>query len=151
MPIWRVLYPGTTLSPSDRAEIAAQVTDFYVSINMPDFYVSVAFEQFQPDSFFYAGKPTTKNVMVMIDHFARTIEVDVAYRRLRMNDAVDRIMKPYVIDRGLHLEFFVSEGHPYMWRMDGIDPPEALGEDQKELAEKNKALLYKAFNSNVST
>ena len=56
-------------------------------------------------------------------------------------------MRPYTIAKGFHLEYFVVEGPPHLWRINGIDPPEGFGPDEQEQAEKNRALLESEYGS----
>lgn len=59
----------------------------------------------------------------------------------RMKNRMDKILKPYTIDRGIHLEYAIAEGAAELWRINGIDPPESFGPDEQEQAAHNKKLL----------
>ncbi|KAF5123402.1 hypothetical protein E5D57_011315 [Metarhizium anisopliae] len=54
---------------------------------------------------------------------------------------------PFTIDKGIHLEYAVLEGPAALWRIDGIDPPEAFGPDEQEQAEANRKILHDKYGA----
>ncbi|OKL62332.1 hypothetical protein UA08_02286 [Talaromyces atroroseus] len=149
MPFWKVYYSVDTLTPEDKSAISQAVTKWYVAGGLPDFYVNVFFLPLPPSNFYTGGKPEHKKVSIEILHIARQWDPTNAAAAVRIKSSFDQILKPFTLDRGVHLEFCVAESPAALWRINGIDPPEGLGPDQQELAEVNKKLLEQSFESRV--
>lgn len=148
MPLWKVFHGSQTLtSQADKEAIAMAATAFYVTAGLPAFYVQVIFIPISDDNFFTGGQSKSKSVSIEISHIARHLDPTQKARNTRFKDAVDTIMRPYTIDKGFHLEYFVVEGPAYLWRINGIDPPEGFGPDEQDQAEKNRALLNREYGS----
>lgn len=148
MPLWKVFHGSQTLAnATDKEAIAKAATEYYVRGGLPSFYVNVIFIPIADNIFFTGGQSKSTSVMIEIDHIARHMEPSEKARHTRFKEAVDAIMKPYTTDRGCHLEYTVLEGLTYLWRINGVDPPEGFGPDDHEQAEKNRAFLEREHGS----
>jgi phenylpyruvate tautomerase PptA (4-oxalocrotonate tautomerase family) len=149
MPYWKVYHSVDTLTPEDKSAIAHGVTQWYVAAGLPAFYVNVFFLPLPPSNFYTSGKSESKKVSIEILHVARQWDPTNAAGAVRIKTGLDRILRPFTLDKGIDLEFCVAESPAALWRINGIDPPEGLGPDQQELAEANKKLLEEMFENRV--
>jgi phenylpyruvate tautomerase PptA (4-oxalocrotonate tautomerase family) len=142
MPIWKITHPSNIFtSKSEKAALARQITDWYVGVGLPDYYVNVTFYKLSDEDFFSAGTSTSEKVLIEIIHIARHQDPTKTERVMAMKDSFDRLLKPYTLDNGLELEFNIIEAPAWLWRINGIDPPEAFGPEDKEQAETNRKRL----------
>lgn len=145
MPFWKVYHSADTLTPEDKAALAKEITDWYCSSGLPAFYVNILYLPLSTSNFYTSGKPESKKVTIEILHIARNWDAANTAMATRMKTCIDRILKPYTLDKGIHLEFAINDSSAALWRINGIDPPEGIPADQKELAETNKKLLEQSF------
>ena len=72
MPSWRIYAHPDTFTPTQRATLAKDITDFYVNqINLPAFYVNVLFIPLEQNNFFIGGEPRKNFVRIAAEHIAR--------------------------------------------------------------------------------
>jgi hypothetical protein len=142
MPIWKIFHgPETFTDATERHELARRITDFYVSRKLPAYYVNVQYFPLSPDRYYTGGNPISKTVFVEILHVARHWDRKDRAWATGLKDSIDGIVRPYTIDKGLHLEFAVQESPVELWRINGIDPPESFPPEEHEQAARNKAKL----------
>jgi len=142
MPLWTIFHgPEAFSKPAEKAAVAKGATDFYVSRGIPDFYITVLFVPVPTESLFNAAKPQFGHVLVEIFHVARNIDPNNHTLHTKLKDAFDGILGPYTTAKGLHLEYAVLDAVPYLSRINGVDLPESFGPEEKEKAEKARALL----------
>jgi hypothetical protein len=142
MPLWKIYHgPDTFTDATERNELAKRITDFYVALQLPAYYVNGQYFALSADRFYTGGNPISKTVGVEILHIARSWDrKDQAYAK-GLKDAFDGILRPYTIDKGLHLEYAIQESPVALWRINGIDPPESFPPEEHEQAARNKAKL----------
>lgn len=146
MPIWKVFHSTDSLQTEEEKEAIAQgATDFYTKIGLPAFYVHVLFFPFEKENKYTGGKKQSRFVLVEIDHIARHLEPGNRKQAIRVKEAVDKVMMPLTTEKGIHLEYCILEGPVDLWRIDGIDPPEAFGPDEQDEAEKSRQFLLKKY------
>jgi phenylpyruvate tautomerase PptA (4-oxalocrotonate tautomerase family) len=142
MPIWTVKHPTNVFTDkTEKQDLARKITDWYVSRGLPDYYVNVTFWKISNEDFYAAGQSASDKVLVEIMHIARHMDPEHKERAMGMKDDFDKLLRPYTLDRGLELEFNVTEAPAWLWRINGIDPPEAFGDGEKEQKEINKKRL----------
>lgn len=148
MPLWKV-YHGTEAftKPADKFAVAKAITDLYTNRGLPDFYVNILFIPFPTENLFNAAKPRSGHVMVEILHVARNMDPNDHELHTKFKNAVDRILGPYTLDRGLHLEYAVVDCPQYLARINGVDIPESFGPEQKDEADKARARLQAMHTS----
>ncbi|MFJ4657130.1 tautomerase family protein [Nocardia sp. NPDC088792] len=140
MPLWHIYHPADTYTAQDKQDLAGAITAYYARVGLPEFYAVVLFHELPGDSFYVGGKPVTDAVRITVDHLARTLEDPVM--RKKMTEQLDALVKPYTHDRGLHLEFNVTEVPRDTWMIAGLFPPPIGGEVEKAWAVANQPLPY---------
>ncbi|KAJ2980080.1 hypothetical protein NQ176_g2860 [Zarea fungicola] len=147
MPLWKVYHSEDALTDkADKAAIAKGAVEIYRHFGLPDFYVHVIFETVsQEDNYTSGGRHSTFVIMELV-HIARNYKGDTARAKL-FKDKVDQLMMPFTTDKGIHLEYAVVEGPAAMWRIDGVDPPEAFGPEEQEQAEINRKILADKYQT----
>lgn len=135
MPLWKIYHPIDAFSDEEKAKIAEQVTDVYATI-MPKFYVGVVFEAVESRNFYIGGRPVEKFVRISIDHIARSFP-DLESSR-RFIDRINRILQPYVKDRGFDWEFHIDETPFEYWSINGFYPPQPDSPDERRWREENR-------------
>ncbi|KAM3551217.1 hypothetical protein ARSEF4850_007981 [Beauveria asiatica] len=148
MPLWKIYHSaGIFTDQADRDAIAQKATKWYQSAGLPDYYVQTFFFPLERETSFTGGKPHARPyVLVEVLHVARNWNGNKKVAEKNKN-GIDGILKPFTTDKGFHLEFAVLEGRATLWRIDGVDPPEAFGPDEQEQAEKNRKVLADNYRS----
>ncbi|CRG89721.1 hypothetical protein PISL3812_06760 [Talaromyces islandicus] len=147
MPVWKVFHSSDTLQKEEEKQAIAQgATDFYTKYGLPAFYVHVMFFPFEGENKYTGGKKQSRFVVVEINHIARHLEPGNRKQAITIKEGIDKVMKPLTTEKGIHLEYCVIEGLTELWRINGVDPPEAFGPDEQEEAEKSRQFLLKKYN-----
>lgn len=147
MPLWKVFHSSDTLqNEEDRQAIAQGAADFYTKHGLPAFYVHVVFFPFEKENKYTGGKKQSRFVLVEIDHIARHLEPGNRQQSIRIKEGIDKVMMPFTTEKGIHLEYCVLEGPTALWRIDGVDPPEAFGPDEQDEAEKSRQFIAKKYS-----
>ncbi|KAJ5156940.1 uncharacterized protein N7482_008040 [Penicillium canariense] len=118
------------LSGAEKEHLARTITNFYVSKGLPAFYVRVHFTEDAPGTAFIGGENHTNYAGITIYHLARTFQSDEA--RQRFLSGVDKIPNPVFAPKGMDWEYFITESSRDLWRMNGLVPPEAGSDSEKE-------------------
>ncbi|MBW0576075.1 hypothetical protein O181_115790 [Austropuccinia psidii MF-1] len=147
MPLWKVFHSSDTLqNEEDRQAIAQGATDYYTKRGLPAFYVHVLFFPFEKENKYTGGKKQSRFVLMEIDHIARHLEPGNRQQSTRIKEGIDKVMMPFTKEKGIRLEYCILEGPTSLWRIDGIDPPEAFGPDEQDEAEKSRQLIAKKYS-----
>jgi phenylpyruvate tautomerase PptA (4-oxalocrotonate tautomerase family) len=141
MPFWKIYHSPNTLTQEDKSTLSASITEYYVSVGLPAYYVNIFYLPLPSSDFYVGGKPESKKLSIEILHIARQWDSTEPARATYFKNSINNILKPYTTDKGVQLEFCVVQGPPQLWRINGIDPPEGLGQKQEEEIEKNRELL----------
>lgn len=127
MPLWQFFHPPTAFSTAqEKQAVVDDITRLYTGWGLPAFYVVVQF--FPLDvaggtaNFFIGGTPATNFVRVIVHHLAFQSQGSLAAHK-HIANGVDKILKPYLEDKGLDCEYHVSESPPTMWKINGYVPP----------------------------
>lgn len=148
MPVWKIYHSPNVFTDQDKATIAKGATDFYVGVDLPAFYVHVFFLPLEKEDNYTAGTQQDRFVFIELDHIARNVGPDWGkWRTDRLKNAVDSVMMPFTTHKGIHLEYCVLEGPAALWRIDGVDPPEAVGPDERAQAEENRRVLAERYGT----
>ncbi|WP_416566191.1 tautomerase family protein [Nocardia testacea] len=115
MPIWNIFHSGDAFTDLQKQEFANDITKFYVRLGLPAFYVVAAFHEIPESSFFVGGANADRVVRIVIEHIARHVE-DPGHRK-GMTEAVNAVMAPHTLDRGLYVEFHIDETPRDLWRI----------------------------------
>ncbi|MCQ6245982.1 tautomerase family protein [Streptomyces malaysiensis] len=140
MPLWHVYHPVDAYSAEQKRQFAADVTEFYTRAGLPKFYVVTLFHDIPESSFLVGGKPSDNTVRVVIEHIARHLtDPD---RRRKSAEALNRLLAPHTLDRGLHCEFHIDETPRDQWMIDGRWPPPAGSEAERLWVSENRPVAY---------
>ncbi|MFB8002488.1 tautomerase family protein [Nocardia sp. NPDC056000] len=139
MPLWHIHHPADTFTAEDKQSFAKDITDYYARFGLPEFYAVVLFHEIPADSF-YVGGQAIPAVRITIDHLAR--QLDDPEMRKRMTERLHALIAPYTQDRGLHLEFNVTEVPRDTWMIAGQFPPLPGTDIERGWVEANKPLPY---------
>ncbi|HYE44231.1 MAG TPA: tautomerase family protein [Caulobacter sp.] len=136
MPLWKIYTPPKAFTADDKKSIAEALTGLYGRV-MPRFYVGVVFQEVAADDFYIGGAPSGDFVRIWVDHIARTFrseEQKVGFFKL-----VNRLLAPWIADRGYRWEMHVDETPFDLWTIQGYFPPAEGTEDEKRWMAENRA------------
>jgi hypothetical protein len=103
--------------------------------------VVTLFHETRPEDFHVGGEPTPAGVRIVIDHIARR-NPDQETRR-RTAQWIKGMLQPHLErNAGLHWEFHADETSEDLWIINGIVPPPAGSETEKNWAKQNSASPY---------
>jgi phenylpyruvate tautomerase PptA (4-oxalocrotonate tautomerase family) len=148
MPLWKVYTPIGAYSDADKQEFAETITKAYGTVPIPAFYVVVIFEEVAAKNIFVGGKSNPKFVRFKIDQMARTANGPVA--RSWWVQTLDKIIAPWVKNRGFDWEVTVDELPADLWSLQGQIPPPFESVAEKRWIEENKASPY-SFEETIPT
>lgn len=141
MPLWTIHHTPGIFTDTEKRELAARITDHYQQIGLPRFYVVTLFAETTESNLYVGGEPTPAGVRVVIEHIARS-SVDTAGRQ-RTTHWIKSILDPYLArHEGLHWEFHVDETSEELWMINGLIPPPAGSQAEREWARTNLASAY---------
>ncbi|KAF7593824.1 hypothetical protein BBP40_010759 [Aspergillus hancockii] len=138
MPLWLIHHSPQTLTNEDKHTLAQGITNLYTKAGLPAFYVRIHFHEMPLTDTFVGGKPHLKSVDLTIYHLARVMTSDK--QKQRFLEAVDAILGPVFEPRGIDWEYFVQESPRDLWKINGLVPPEAGSEEEKEWVRLNQAM-----------
>ncbi|KAF2004889.1 hypothetical protein P154DRAFT_560302 [Amniculicola lignicola CBS 123094] len=156
MPLWIIYHPqGVYETTEEKQTIAKTITSMYTSVGLPAFYVNVFFMPLPPTSFFIGGVPrpsapspanapgpdsSVPFIRITIQHIARTHTTKE--QADRMLAGIDKVIKPWVYDKGYDSEYSVEETSRDLWKIDGLVPPMPRTEAEKVWARENRSSIY---------
>ncbi|KAL6246683.1 hypothetical protein RBB50_005990 [Rhinocladiella similis] len=147
MPLWRIFSHPQTFTLDQRSALAKKVTDLYMSRGLPAFYVNVIFIDVDEKATFIGGEPRSNFVRIAVEQIARTMaspDTEQGQKqRTAWMDMINDTLKSSIIDRKeLDWELHIYETPRDLWRVQGMDPPPAFSDAEKEWTEKNKPVPY---------
>ncbi|KAB8072799.1 putative oxalocrotonate tautomerase [Aspergillus leporis] len=140
MPLWLIHHSPKILTDEDKHTLAQGITDLYTAAGLPAFYVRIHFHEMPMSDTFIGGKPHPKSVDLTIYHLARVMTTDE--QKKRFLDAVDAILNPVFEPKGIDWEYFVQELPRDLWKINGLVPPEARSEGEKEWVRLGRAAKF---------
>ncbi|KAI1706329.1 putative oxalocrotonate tautomerase enzyme domain-containing protein [Ditylenchus destructor] len=139
MPLHRIYVPEGLYTEDDKKKLAQAITDLYTP-KLPAFYVVVLFIPIKKDSYYVGGKASDKFVRISIQHLARQFE-SYEYAK-QFIDKYEAKLAPFIKDRGLDWEVAFELLDRNLWRENGLSPPLAGSEGEKEWKRLNKPVPY---------
>ena len=136
MPLWKIYHPADAFTAQDKKGIAQALTGIYGRV-MPKFYVGVVFQAVDEENFYIGGEPHPRFVRIWVDHIARTFTSDEM--RTGFFQTINRLLAPYIADRGLDWELHIDETPFDLWTIQGYFPPREGTEDEKRWIAENRA------------
>lgn len=134
MPLWKIYHPEHAFTPEDKQAIAQRITGIYRML--PKFYVGVVFQDIPSTSFYVGGESASDFVRISVDHIARSFDSEDL--KVRFLTAVDRLLAPFIGDRGLRWEMHVDETPFSLWTIQGLRPPLPDTEAEKRWLTENR-------------
>ncbi|KAH8434439.1 tautomerase family protein [Aspergillus melleus] len=136
MPLWQIHHGSQTLSDEDKKALAKQITEVYVNYGLPAFYVRVEYQEMSPTTSFTGGEHNPKFVGLTVYHLARQMTSDSQVQRF-LSD-VDTVLTPLFEPKGIDWEYFVTEAPSNLWKINGLVPPPAGSEGEKQWRRLNR-------------
>jgi 4-oxalocrotonate tautomerase family enzyme len=147
MPMWKIYVPEGAYTKEQKKAFADSITQVYVDFaDLPRFYVVVAFHEYGDDGLWLGGEPVTDAVRITIDHIARRMPDSKDFRDMAL-EAFEDAIQPHIKDRGFRWELHIDETPLELWRVNGIEPPPAESEAEKEWARLNHAFPYETVDA----
>lgn len=140
MPVWNIKHSPNVFSTAEKEQLAKSITRLYISYELPAFYVEVHFIESAPGNLFIGGEQPLKFAAVAINHVARTLTTDE--QKQQFLSGVDAVLNPVFRPKGLQWEYFIVESTKDLWKMNGLVPPEAGSEGEREWSRLNKAVAF---------
>lgn len=140
MPLWKVYHPVGAFTAEDKRELAKRVTEMYASVPIPKFYVVFIYEEVAKGSCFVGGEPHDRFVRFRIDQIARTLPGPVL--REWWIRTLDKVIAPFVRDRGYDWEISIDETPFDLWSLQGELPAPFESVAEKRWVKENKASPY---------
>ncbi|GJF06207.1 hypothetical protein PSD17_51550 [Pseudonocardia sp. D17] len=140
MPLWKIHHPVGAYSADDKKQFSDAITEVYTSIPIPRFYVVVLFEEVAAENFYVGGDVHDHFVRINIDQMARTLP-GATLREFWVRN-LDRVIAPWVKDRGYDWEFTITEPPFDLWSLQGEIPPPFESLAEARWIEENKATPY---------
>lgn len=141
MPLWTIHHTPGIFTEDEKRDLAGRITDHYEKVGLPRFYVVAVFNETQPENLYVGGEPTEVGVRVVIEHIARR-STDSEGRR-RTTNWIKAILEPFLTRHpGVHWEFHVDETSEELWMINGLIPPPAASDAEREWARTNIAAVY---------
>ncbi len=146
MPLWKIYHPVGTFSADDKQAIAQRITSIYRAL--PKFYVGVVFQEIGKDSFYIGGEPADDFVRIWVDHIARSFKDEAI--KAKFLSACDKLLAPFIAERGLRWEMHVDETPFSLWSIQGLRPPPPDSVAEKRWISENRASGYRAEEAQSS-
>ena len=140
MPLWKVYHPAGAFTAEDKEKLAQEVTEIYAGVPIPKFYVVFVFEEMAEGSCFVGGEPHNRFIRFKVDQIARTLPGPVI--REWWIRTLDRVIAPFVKDRGYDWEISIDETPCDLWSLQGELAPPFESAAEKRWVKENKASPY---------
>jgi phenylpyruvate tautomerase PptA (4-oxalocrotonate tautomerase family) len=140
MPLWKVYAPAGAYTSDDKRAMSEAITGIYAQVPLPKFYVATIFEEVADGDCFVGGVTNSRYVRFRVDHIARTLPGPLL-REWWMR-TMDKILKPWVGDRGFDWEIAIDETPFDLWSVQGELPPPFESIAEKRWVEENRATPY---------
>jgi phenylpyruvate tautomerase PptA (4-oxalocrotonate tautomerase family) len=142
MPTHYIYHPKGAFSDEDKKNISKSITDLYEVL--PKFYVVVLFVPMEKNDFYVGGEPTDNYVRIISVHLARQRSDGTTSdeRYLEFVEKLKEVFRSFTIDRGFDYESHIEEIPRDGWRINGLKPPLAITQMEKECIKHNKAIPY---------
>jgi phenylpyruvate tautomerase PptA (4-oxalocrotonate tautomerase family) len=135
VPLWKIYTPIAAFTAEDKNAIAQAITGVYGRV-MPKFYVGVVFQEVSADNFYIGGEPHPRFIRIWVDHIARTFQSDE--RRVGFFNVINKILSPWIADRGFDWEMHVDETPFDLWTIQGYFPPREGTDDEARWIAENR-------------
>ena len=138
MPLWKIYHPEGAYTAEDKKAMSERITRIYRML--PAFYVGVVFQEVPKNSLYVGGEPADDFVRIWVDHIARQFKDEEMKGQFWV--AVNKVVKPFISDRGLRWEMHVDETPFSLWTIEGLRPPLPDTPAEQKWRTENKASAY---------
>lgn len=139
MPVWSFKYSQGALSEQDKVDLAKDITRLYTDAGLPAFFVNVQFFEMGPTDMLVGGESRPNFMNISIVHIARTFKTETdRWDFLRKFDLILERFKA----KGLDWEYFVVDALRQQWKINGMYPPLAGSDQEKEWARLNRPVKH---------
>ena len=138
MPLWKVYHPEGAYTAEDKKAMSERITRIYRML--PAFYVGVVFQEVPKSSLYVGGEPADDFVRIWVDHIARQFKDEEGKDRFWV--AVNKVLRPFISDRGLRWEMHIDETPFSLWTIEGLRPPLPDTPAEQKWRAENKASVY---------
>ncbi|GBG37413.1 tautomerase family protein [Mycobacterium montefiorense] len=140
MPLWHIYTPVGAYSAEDKKAMSAALMSVYVDAGLPKFYVNVLFHEVAEENFYIGAEPRNNFVRLVAEHIARHLPT-TEHRRHAMA-LFEAQIAPFVRDRGYDWEMHVDETLFDFWQVQGLVPPLAESEGEKQWVRENRPVPH---------
>lgn len=130
MPHWQIYHtPDAFQDDAHKHALTKAITSHYTreGVAMPAFYVVVDFIQVPHSSHFVGGEQASSRgkpfIRIAIAHIHINLPKDETVYK-SVTDDIDRLIKPYIEDKGYDWEYHIEETERLLWKINGLAPPE---------------------------
>ena len=109
---------------------------------LPAFYVGVGFQEVPKNSLYVGGESADDFVRIRVDHIARQFKDEEGKEQFWV--AVNKVLKPFISDRGLRWEMHIDETPFSLWTIEGLRPPLPDTPAEQKWRAENKAIGLRA-------
>lgn len=134
MPVWDFQYAPGLFTDAEKHHLAKAITGIYTKAGLPAFYVQTRFTEKPAGTQFIGEEISEKYVSIGIIHAARKLEDD---RKGPFLAAADAVLTPILGAKGVNWEYWVHEVDRDLWKINGLVPPKAGSDMEKEWARQN--------------
>jgi len=138
MPLHRLYVPPNLYSAEDKSAIAEAITKVYSML--PAFYVVVLFINVGEEDFYVGGQRNDNFVRISVQHIARNFSDDIAKRNFM--DRYEKALEPFTKGRAIDWEIQVEDCDRLLWNENGMNPPMADTEAEKEWKVQNRPVPF---------
>lgn len=134
MPLWNIYHTASIFETHEiRDNIAKGITKLYTNGGLPDFYVVVQFIPLSASNIFVGGETRDKNpfVRLVVQHMAVHRHEGVDNFPARFSESINKVLRPFIAEKGYDWEITVSDTPRDFWRFNGIAPPPWRSEEEK--------------------
>jgi phenylpyruvate tautomerase PptA (4-oxalocrotonate tautomerase family) len=140
MPLWKIYHPAGAYTDDDKNAFSKSITSLYEMVPIPKFYVVCVFEEMPAGTIYVGGERNDQFVRIRVDQIARTMPGQIV--REWWVGQLERVIGPWVRERGYDWELSVDETPFDLWSLQGEIPPPFESIAEKRWVAENKALSY---------
>lgn len=138
MPLWAIHTTGAIFSEQEKQTLANSITKIYTAAGLPPFYVRVRFTEHAVGTTFSGAEKDTNFVHLQIWHLARTF-TGPEHKKAFLKKA-DAVLNPVMEGKGVDWEYTIDESPRDLWKINGLVPPPAGSEMEKEWVRENRPI-----------
>ncbi|MFI5623059.1 tautomerase family protein [Nocardioides sp. NPDC051685] len=141
MPFWQVFTPEGAYTDDDKQALAQAITDACISFaEIPAFFVNVYFHEMAANNTYLGGQQRDDFIHIATDIVARQLPTPEI--RAACMSVINDTIRPFVQDRGFHVEIHLDQTPVELWRVEGITAPLDYPELFDQWIKENRAVPW---------